>query len=578
MLQRLYAALLSIAVLSACSHHDGSTAVSALPAAREVRTMSTHSGGTPASGVVSNYVPIHAYMGAGSGGCEGGQPSTAVIQSVMRYVEACGGFDPTTVCPQTQSPPAGAPGCNAEYYISPLYLFCDVSIQQSWYQQQNATESAFLHTATPIDPTNRIDGVNARAQCPAPGQTTTSDYFYYANPSDSSNQAFWLANWFQSTPVSQRTYVYTLMDNMTFGRPYSSGEPVEFTTLSAWRQALGSFAASFTNAGVPYSLETNALGPGGGVYPPNNQSGADEGVVNEAVDITDVCDSDAGASNIGGYVTERPWEHGDGTRTLSGGNPKVLVNTASLFWADVNCSGNIDQLNASDTVTIRMVTKALEFIMTKPGSQGAPGAQAIAEWRYPMGVTLGTPDAASEVPVYPEDSLVMVNPITPLGKWQWSGQYDGGGCANNGTTGQRAPDIGGTHDVTLARACGLVGTWDGGYPAPVYYREGTCYRQGAMIGACAAAINLGTKPFVLRRGDFINGAYYMHYLTPTGGELPADPVSGGTICSATNCNGAWGTQPLKNRPWSYTLPSCAPGSGDTGKYQNAYDCAVILLP
>jgi hypothetical protein len=543
-----------------------------------VRLLSTsQSGGTPASGVVSNYVAIHAYMGLASGGCEGGQPPTNVIQSVLRYVEACGNFDPSTVCPQTQAPPAGASGCNGEYYVSAIYIFCDVAIQQTWFQQADpTTETAFLHTATPIASSNRLDSTTSRAQCPAPGQTTASNYLYLSNPSDAWNRAFWLQNWFTSGPIAQRSYVYTLLDNTELGRPYAGGDPVEFASEQSWAQALGAFSASFTSGAGAYGLEDNALGPGGGHYPPNNGTGANEGVVNEAIDVTDMCDADASASNISGYVTERPWEAGSGARLLANGNPRILVNTASLFWADANCTGNIDQLNASDTLTLRMVTKAMEFIMARPGTQGAPGKPSIAEWRYPIGVTLNTADAASEVPVFPEDELVMVNPITPLAKWHWSGVGDGGGCSN--TTGQLSGDSGGTHDVALARACGLVGTWDGGYTAPVYRREGTCYRTGRMLGACAAAINLGSKAFTLKRGDFVNGAYYKHYLAPTGGELPTDPVTAGTICTATNCTGAWATQPLKNNPWSVTLPSCTPPSGDTGKYQNAYDCAVVLLP
>jgi hypothetical protein len=551
---------------------------SALPSVEHVRFLSTsQSGGTPASGVVSNYVPVHAYMGFASGGCEGGQPAANVVQSVMRYVEACGSFDPSIVCPQTQAPPPGAPGCNGEYYVSTTYIFCDVVVQQNWYQQLNGTESAFLHTATPIAASNRLSGTNPGAKCPAPGQTTASNYFYWSNPADASNRAYWLQNWFTSGPVSQRAYVYTLLDNMEWGRPYSGGEPVEFASVQSWRQALGGYSASFTNGGVPYGLEENALGPGGGNYGPNNASGAGEGVVNDAIDVTDVCDADASASNISAYISERPWEAPSGTRLLAGGNPKVLVNTASLFWSDVHCAANFEQLNASDTLALRIVSKAMEFIMTRPGSQGAPGKPSVADWRYPIGVTLNTADAASEVPVFPEDELVMVNPVTPLGKWQWSGVPDGGGC-KNGTIGQLSSDTGGTHDVTLARACGLVGTWDGGYPAPVYRREGTCYRTGHILGACAAAINLGTKAFTFKRGDFVDGVYYKHYLAPTGGELRTDPITAGTICTAANCNGVWATQSIKNNPWSVTLPSCTPPSGDTGKYQNAYDCAAILLP
>jgi hypothetical protein len=227
-----------------------------------------------------------------------------------------------------------------------------------------------------------------------------------------------------------------------------------------------------------------------------------------------------------------------------------------------------------------MVTKAMEFIITQPGAQGVPGGQSVTEWRYPIGVTQNAPDAASEVAVFPEDLLVMVNPVTPLGKWHWSGLYDGGGCANNGTIGQLAPDTGGTHDVTLARACGTIGNWDGGYPAPVYRREGTCYKQGTLLGPCAAAINLGTLPFTLHKADFTNGSRYRHYLALTGGELPIDPVTGGTICSATNCNGAWATQTLSmtGASWKYNLPSCVPPAPDPGTFQNVYDCAVVLLP
>lgn len=568
---RIYSVvLLACTVLAGCARSAGPAA---LPAVNHLRSLSSsQSGGTPASGSVANYVPIHAYMGLAAGGCEGGQPATNVIQSVLRYVEACGTLDPSSVCPQAQSPPPGAAGCNGEYYVSPLYILCDVVVQQNWYQQMNAAESAFLHGASPAAPSNRLNATNARAQCPAPGQTTASDYLYWSNPSDASNSAYWLANWFTAGPIAQRSYVFTLLDNMETGRPYEGAEPVEFASVQSWRQALGAFSASFT----PYGLDENVLGPGGANYPPNNASGADEAVVNEAVDVSDVCDADASASNISAYLSERPWEAPSGARLL-GSNPKILVNTASQFWADANCSGNFEQLNAADTLTLRMVTKAMDFIMTPPQTQGAPGRRSVAEWRYPIGVTLKTGDAASEVPVFPEDELVMVNPVTPLGKWQWSGVPDGGGCAN-GATGQLSSDAGGTHDVTLARACGLVGTWDGGYTAPVYRREGTCYRTGHMLGACAAAINLGTKAFTLKRGDFVNGSFYRHYLSPTGGEVASDPVTGGTICTATNCNGAWGTQPLKNNPWSVNLPSCKPPAGDTGTYQNAYDCAVILLP
>jgi hypothetical protein len=103
--------------------------------------------------------------------------------------------------------------------------------------------------------------------------------------------------------------------------------------------------------------------------------------------------------------------------------------------------------------------------------------------------------------------------------------------------------------------------------------------QGTLLGACAAAINLGTLPFTVHKADFANGTHYRHYLAPTGGELPVDPVTGGTICTAANCNGAWGTQPLTGgASWKYTLSSCVPPAPDPGTYQNASDCAVILLP
>ncbi|HZZ65035.1 MAG TPA: hypothetical protein VFE17_06040 [Candidatus Baltobacteraceae bacterium] len=535
-------------------------------------------GGAPASGRVSNYVPIHAYMGFASGGCEGGTPSAAVVQSVLAYVEACGNFDTTTVCPQTQAPPAGATGCVGEYYISPLYITCGVTIQTRWYSQENLNdETAFLHTASPYAAANRLASTNSGAKCPAPGQTAASDYLYWSNPSDSTSTAYWLTNFFQAAPMNGRTYLYAFVDNMEPGRPYGGGDPLEFPSLQSWRNALGVFSSSLASGGVPYQLEENALGPGGANFAPNNGTGNLEQVVNDAIDVTDLCDGNAGTSNIRAYLSERPWEGPLGTRLISGGNPKVLVNTASLFWADPNCKGNIDQLNAADTITLRMVTKAMEFILTKPGEQGAAGAPTIAEFRYPAGVTLKTSDAALEVPVFPEDTLVFVNPVTPLGKWQWSGVPDGGGC-KNASTGVLSSDTGGTHDVTLARACGMAGTWDGGYTAPVYYREGTCYRQGVLLGFCAAVINLGTNAFTIKSSDFVNGSSYARYLAPTGGELPVDPVTGGAICGATNCNGAWGTQPLSGSPWSYSLPSCIAPSGDTGMYQNAYDCAVILLP
>jgi hypothetical protein len=568
--------VIACVMLVGCAHHHG--ALSPLPSAGTGNERNA-TAVTAAAGVVSNYVPIHAYMGNGTGGCIGAQPATSVIQSVMRIVQSCAGFDPGTVCPQTQAPPPGAPGCLGEHYLDATMIGCNLIIHQTWFQQEDGTETAFLHNTSPIAQTNRIDGTSATFTCPAPGTTTPSNYFYWSNPADSSNIAFWVTNFFENGPIASRHYILAMMDQMEPGRPYAGGEPVEFPTLSAWRTGLGTFMSSLSDAGGTYPVEANIIGWGGGNFPGNNKTGALEAVVNEAIDITDVCDGDTAGNDVG-YISERPWEEGNGTRLLIGGNPKILVNTASQLWSDPNCKGNLEQLNAADTLTLRMVTKAMEFIMSPPNAQGTPGGQAITEWRYPIGVTTQAADVASEVPVFPEDLLVMVNPVTPLRKWQWSGSYDGGGCANNGTTGQLAPDTGGTHDVTLARACGTVGTWDGGYPAPVYYREGTCYKQGTLLGPCGAAIDLGTKSLTLHKSDFVNGARYHHYLAPTGGELPADPVTGGTICTAANCNGAWGMQslPKSGSSWKYNLPSCIPPSPDPGTYQNSSDCAVVLLP
>jgi len=422
-----------------CAHHAGPI----LPTAHEgyLRT----SGAQPA--IVSNYVPIHAYMGNGTGGCAGGQPAASVVQSVMRYVESCAEFDPTAVCPPMQSPPPGSAGCTPEYYLSTTLIYCDVAATSEWYTQEISVETASLHNAVPLEPANRLFGNDPRAQCPPPGQTTPANYFYWSNPGDASSLAYWLTNWFGGGQIAGRAYVATFLDNMEIGRPFESAEPVEYESLQTWRRALGTFMASLLNGATPYTLEANILGPGGGNYPPNNASGAGEGIVNEAVDVTDVCDADASASNVTGYVAERPWEAGSGARLLAGGNPKIFVNTASLFWSDANCRGNIEQLNAADTLTLRMVTKAMEFIVTPPSAQASPSGQAVTEWRYTIGTTTGSSTAASEVPAFPEDLLVMVAPSTPLRAWNWSGSYDGGGCSS--VRGQLSADIGGTHDVTF---------------------------------------------------------------------------------------------------------------------------------
>jgi hypothetical protein len=215
----------------------------------------------------------------------------------------------------------------------------------------------------------------------------------------------------------------------------------------------------------------------------------------------------------------------------------------------------------------------MEFILTRPGYHGSPAAAAglpydeynIVEWRYNKGYS------SSEQSIFPEDLLVMINPITPLSRFVWSGVGSGGGC---GHSGMLSSDTGGTHDVTLARACGQVGAWDDAY-MPVYYREGTCYKQGTLLGACAGVLNTGTADFNLQQSDFVNGSLYHHYLSPTGGELHTDPVTGGTICTAANCNGVFSITAFT---WPLHLPSCTPPSSDPGTYLDAYDCAAILLP
>lgn len=217
-----------------------------------------------------------------------------------------------------------------------------------------------------------------------------------------------------------------------------------------------------------------------------------------------------------------------------------MINTASQFFgtppSGASCRNAgvemLEVLNAADTITLRMVTKAFEFLMTPDtysgGWSSGPSSRnmvtPISEFRYTIGTTQQNPSsAAQEVAIFPEDELVMVNPSQQVGYFSWSGVGDGGGCAGVNTL---SGDTGGTHSVTLQRSCGAIGTWDGGYYAPVYFREGTCYKSGQLLGACAAAISTGTSSnssFVLKQGGLANGSLYHHYLAVSGGELATEP-------------------------------------------------------
>lgn len=608
------AAVISV-MLSDCAGHRS------LPTLSSSSSRHANSGITAASGTVPNFVSTHLFVGSNSSdGCYGGTPSSSVFESVSYILEACASTpDPTTICPQYPSPPNGAQGCVPELYTSTTLIYCDIAPQVTWYDKSYTSEANFLHTSSPVSASNRLGGTSSRAHCPAPaGGTTGSDYYYWTDPKNGAWN--WMTYYYQTGPIAGRHWVWAFLDNFTIYRPNQSGVgPVEYSTLASWRQALGASAALMSDDDMsnycttctpdgsgPYISEANAFGPGGGNFPSNNGAPPNDGIVNEAVDVYDLCQGVAnqttGVTGLGpGYLpmieSERPWERGNGDRLLAGGNPKIMINTASQFFGNPtsgsSCTGAgvsmLEVLNAADTVTLRMVTKAMEFLMTPDAYSGGWGntvtyprnlATPIIEFRYTIGTTQQNPtSAAQEVAIFPEDELVMVNPIQQVGYYKWSGVGDGGGCVGVNTL---SSDTGGTHSLAIQRSCGAVGTWDGGYYAPVYFREGTCYRSGQLLGACAAAISMSTSStssFLLKQSDFVNGALYHHYLAVIGGELSTDPISHGQICPSSNgnCNGAWGENPLNGSPWTYTLPSCAPPDGAT-KYENGADCAVILVP
>lgn len=271
-------AIIAVAVsvlLSGCASHR------AVPTLTNSFVRRTSSGITAASGTVPNFVSTHLFVGSNSSdGCYGGTPSSSVFESVAYIIEACESTpDPTLICPQNPSPPSGAPGCVPELYTSTTLIYCDIAPQVAWYNNDYTSEANFLHAGSPGSASNRIGGATSRARCPAPsGGTTASNYYYWTHPYNGA--AKWMTYYYQTGPIAGRHWVWAFLDNFTIYRPYQNGAaPVEYTTLAAWRQALGASAALMSDDDMsnycttctpdgsgPYVSEANAIGPGAGNF------------------------------------------------------------------------------------------------------------------------------------------------------------------------------------------------------------------------------------------------------------------------------------------------------------------------
>lgn len=543
---------------------------------------------------VAPMAPIYTYAQSNPncGGGYNGFDSTAA-QDVFVGIEYCtGDTEQSTMdakCPTSST-------CRTYNYISPTQIDCGSSYQSAFYSYLFGTPGSgdvnFTHTATPFSSANRA--TTSAGHCDTSGGATGT-LMYYPNIAQSGVTSYLVSTYFASGTtawLNGSLWKSMFLDNHSF-LPITNAYGVttnEFPTVASWRTAL----ATEMNALAPYSILINSEGPGSGSFPHNNGTGSGVGIINWAIDDTDICDNltSAERSNVRGFLFEKLLGNtGTVNATASDylwpANIKTAVNTASIHWNDANCapinlliSGMTGQ-SSTTSWPQRAFGVVLRGLMTPTGYDGQARTPGIV-----MGPRFSSNISATDrQAVFPEDELNMTQPLVALTKWCWGG----GSCSGNGQS--NADTFGGgcyssngdTGGITLeAQLCGTIGTGPDGGTAAAYVREfAHCFRLQADLGPCAVVFNNSTSTNITI-SQLTLAHTYTYELVPTANELYDDPVTTGhPVCSsATLCTGAWAESPITT---STVIGHCTvinPGSNnaviDAMNSANA-TCARILL-
>lgn len=461
------------------------------------------------------YTKVHVYIGNdGHGdGCSGLSPGSTIAEQTTYEAEQCGsGSDAATACPVGGT-------CYPEYYFDPHVETCSSGDTNgtNWNNQAQSDEAEFQHTGPPSS-SNRL---GSRAG------SCNGALSVNPNPSNSTNTAWWKTNVLSGRPSNARFFD----DDANLGRFLQNGTtntgPHEFLSLAAWRSAIGTEIGSY---GTTYPIVLNAFGSGH--YPCNNDCDGkidEEGIVNFAADIDDVC-SNASGGSLQALVSEQPLgENSSGSLLLEYYNWPIYINNASVVFND--CAGTdfqdleLTSIYSGGVPTesheLEKISKAFQMLIAPPD-----GSQRVVAFHYVVDYGKATPD---EYAVFPQDEVVFTAPFGNFGKWHWGGSADDGdGCGSG--------DTGGAHDLIAPGTCG-IGVDATGAGAGIWIREGACFVLGSLEGPCAVVINPTTTSHGYSANWFPRGdiSAYHHRLTWSGGPVSA-------VCSpSSGCNGALDT-------------------------------------
>lgn len=487
--------------------------------------------------------------------------------------------------------------CRVTLYVSPSTTDCSGGATEYnyFYNNPGFSDAAFVHTASPHSSSNRLFATTG-GSCDTSGGATGTDQVFFAE--DYSGIASWeITNWITPSGwLNGSTWNGLFHDNQSMAYPsqvYGS-TPNEYPTVAAWRKAI----ATHVNNLAPYVEVLNSEGPGQSSFPHNNGTGTGAGIVNWAIDDTDICDNltTSAQSSVLGFEFEKALgnpatEGGVSSDYIFPSNVKTYINTASEHWNDQNCAqinltlSGMTGENGTTSWVQRAFGVVIRGLMTRSGFDGQrTTANVVMGQRYPKDIQNST--GLNEQAAFPEDELAMTQPYVALTKWCWGGgSCTGNGQSNSDTFGGGCygsnGDTGGVN--AEAQLCGSVGTGPDGGTAPVYVREfAACYKLGKPIGPCAVIANMSTSTNVTLSSLTLNNSYTFK-LTPTGGSLYDDPVTPGhPLCAGTSgqyCDGAWAETSIT---MSSSVPHCTVGgAGSNNAYIDAMnsgnDCYWILL-
>lgn len=483
--------------------------------------------------------------------------------------------------------------CHNTAYISPSQLDCSGSGQTLFYtylyNNPQTNDGGFVHTGLPYSSSNRFTTTGGRCSTTGGSTTSTPNYFYYPNEANSIVATWEINNYYlPSNWVNGSTWNGLFWDNQSIAFP--GGNPNEYPNVTLWRKGI---ATAISNV-APYAMVLNSEGPGANAYPHNNGTGSGMGILNWTIDDKDICDNLSSNNGLLGLMFEKIL--GDTASMTIGGvvtpsdyifpsNAKTAINTAAAHWNDPNCSKIMLLLSGmtGEQGTTSWVQRAwgvvLRGLMTRTGYTGDRSMANVGMGtRFPKDIqnTAGL----NESTAFPEDGLVMTQPVVPLSNWVCSTGVNGS-CSSNADKygGGCYADTGGVN--VLAQLCGTVGNGPDSGTAPVYVREfSVCYKYKVNIGPCGVIANMSTSTNITLSQLSLTYTY-TEKLTPTGGSIYDDPINAGhPLCTNTTyCDGAWAETAISG---TSTIPHCTvlnPGSNAAliDAMNSANDCFWIVL-